>query len=379
MRILVVGRGFPTRENNMLGSFEYEQAQMLAKNGHKVYYPFIDLRSMRHWRKWGLIQENLHDVNVIRLNIPIGRALPAHIREKLYMPLLRWQLKKIGLKYGIPDIIHVHYPSIFKYDTFAFLQKQGAKVVGTEHWSQVQNKTLDPQSLKNLNDFTSNADALCCVGSLLKKSIVELTGTKKEIMIIPNVVSDFFKPVQENHTGFRFISSGRLVPGKQFDKIVEAFLNVFQGNADVSLTLVGNGEEYNKLAEIVQKRKAEKQVHLLGTMSRQKTAELVAKSDALVVFSGLETFCVPVIEAWACGKPVIATITTVLADNPDARLGIMVDWCDIQSLEKAFQDMYNHYENYNSNWLIKYAREHFSEEAVYDQIAKLYNNVMDKQ
>lgn len=375
MRIVVVGRGLPAKENNMLGSFEYEQAQMLARAGHEVYYPYIDLRSIRHWRKFGFTSEIKSGVNVVSLSIPIGRLFPIVIRNKLYKSLRQWQLKKIVRKFGIPDIVHVHYPSLFRYDIFRYAQESGAKIIGTEHWTKVQNKTLAPQCLINLKDFVENADAICCVGALLKKSIIELTGTKKEITIIPNVVSINFEPVQEDHVGFRFISSGRLVPVKQFDKVIEAFLNVFQGQSDVTLTLAGNGEEYSNLVEIIKRRNAENQVRLLGVVSRDEMANLIAGADALVVFSRLETFCVPVIEAWTCGKPVISTATTVLADNPDARLGVMVDCQNIKTLEDALLFVYEHYSEYDSERISEYAKEHFSEEAVCRKLVNIYTEI----
>ena len=376
MRIVVVGRDFPTKENNMCGSFEFEQAQMLARAGHEIYFPYIDLRSIRHWRKFGFTNEIRNGVKVTGINIPIGRLLPAAVRNKLYAPLLRWALKKIDIKFGTPDIVHVHYPALFQYSSFRNLQEKGAKLIGTEHWTQVQNKTISAEFLKNLKDFAEHADAVCCVGSLLRKAIAELTGTQKEIAIIPNVVNDVFKPIEEQHSGFRFLSSGRLVPVKQFDQVIEAFLNVFQGQREVTLTLAGGGEEYNNLAEIVKRRNAEKQVRLLGVMSREEMAGLMAGTDALVAFSELETFCVPVIEAWSCGKPVIATTTTVFADNPDARLGIMVDWQDTKSLEKALLSIYKHYSEYDSEWISEYAKEHFSEEAVCRKLVGVYMEAM---
>lgn len=377
MRIVVVGRDFPTKANNMCGSFEYEQAQMLARAGLEVYFPYIDLRSIRHWRKLGFTNEIQNGVNVIGVNIPIGRLLPAAVRNKLYKPLWRRALKKIDMKFGTPDIVHVHYPALFQYSYFQNLQENGAKLVGTEHWSQVQNKTLSAEFLKNLKDFVEHADAVCCVGSLLKKAITELTGTQKKIAIIPNVVNAVFKPIEEQRSGFRFLSSGRLVPVKQFDKVIEAFLNVFQGQSEVTLTLAGGGEEYNNLAEIIKRRNAEQQVRLLGIISRKEMAGLMAGMDALVVFSELETFCVPVIEAWTCGKPVITTTTTtVLADNPDARLGIMVDWQDIRSLEKALSSIYKNYSEYDSKWISEYAKEHFSEEVVCRKLIGIYRDAM---
>ena len=38
MKIWVIGRGFPVKKNNMKGSFEFEQAQMLARHGNEVIY-----------------------------------------------------------------------------------------------------------------------------------------------------------------------------------------------------------------------------------------------------------------------------------------------------------------------------------------------------
>ncbi len=377
MRIVVIGRNFPTKENNMCGSFEFEQAQMIARFGHEVYYPYIDLRSIRHWRKFGLTKEIKNGVRVIAINIPIGRLLPAFLRNKLYMPLWHWLFKKIGREYGNPDIVHVHYPSLFEYGCFEDLQKAGIKLVGTEHWSEVQKKTLPSNCLKNLNDFVKNADIVCCVNKVLKESIIELTGTNKEIRVVSNVVNSIFKPIEEEHSGFRFISAGRLTSIKQFDKVIEAFLNVFQGQKNIILTLAGDGEEYNNLVEIIKRKNAGDQVHLLGTVSREKMAALVAETDVQVVFSKYETFCLPVIEAWTCGKPVIATTTTTaFADNADVRLGCMVDWNDIKSLENAFLYVYEHYDDYDCRWISEYAKERFREEAVYRKLLDIYRNVM---
>ena len=43
MKIWVIGRGYPTPENKMWGSFELEQAKMLARNGHDVSFIALTL------------------------------------------------------------------------------------------------------------------------------------------------------------------------------------------------------------------------------------------------------------------------------------------------------------------------------------------------
>ena len=142
MRILVVGRDFPTKENHMMGSFEYDQAKMLVRNGHKVYYLFVDLRSLRHWRKFGFVKQEVDGVSVVAMNIPIGRALPADVRDRLYAPLRKYQMKMFCRYFGTPDVVYVHYPALYPYEIFAPVQALGARVVGAEHWSKVQNRDL---------------------------------------------------------------------------------------------------------------------------------------------------------------------------------------------------------------------------------------------
>ena len=41
MKIWVIGRSYPEPSNNMMGSFEYEQAKMLQKNGEEGILPLL--------------------------------------------------------------------------------------------------------------------------------------------------------------------------------------------------------------------------------------------------------------------------------------------------------------------------------------------------
>ena len=150
-----------------------------------------------------------------------------------------------------------------------------------------------------------------------------------------------------------------------------------QDNKNVSLTLAGNGGEYKKINCIIRQKKAEDQVHLLGMVSRNEMADLLSEANALVVYSEMETFCVPIIEAWMCGKPVIATnTTTVFEEHFDKRLGIMVNSNDTSSLKKALMDIYLKYAQYDSEWIHNYAKKHFSEEAVFSIISDIYTKVL---
>lgn len=69
-------------------------------------------------------------------------------------------------------------------------------------------------------------------------------------MVVPNVVNANFIPSNSSHSGFRFVAVGRLVKIKQFDKIISAFAENFKDDLNVSLVIVGDGEEFHELQKV---------------------------------------------------------------------------------------------------------------------------------
>lgn len=377
LKIWVVGRGIPNPQNKMLGSFELEQAQALAKSGADVVYLGISVRSARNLHNIGFCNLNSFSVPVYSFNFPIGRVLPLTITDKVYDIAFTAISKRIIKEHGMPDIIHIHYPAQRPYNGLRRMQERGTRIIATEHWSKVQDMTIGKKARMNLTAFVSESDAFICVSSALKKSVIELIGTSRRIEVVPNLVNPFFNTqFQKKSKSFNYVVSGRLVEFKQVNKVVQAFIEVFDKNENVSLTIAGGGEQYNTIKSIIEKESREKQIHLLGSVSREKMAEIMAKSDALISYSRMETFCVPVIEAWMCGKPVIASGSIpVMIDNPDKRLGVTVNEYSIETLETALRTMYNSQDDYDTKWIADYALTHFSESAIAHSLLKIYEAV----
>lgn len=377
MQIWVIGRGIPAKENNMLGSFEFEQAQMLERHGYKVYYPVIDLRSLRHKRKIGFAHETIAGVNIETLNIPIGRALPAMIRNKLYEPLRKYQFRMLGKKYGIPNIIIVHYPCIYKYDAFDYLQAEGAKIIGTEHWSKVQNLDLPKANRDNLQDFVKKADAITCVGIRLREAIIRITKTKRNIIIVPNMVSAIFdyKNINSESHVFSFIAVGRLSKEKGYDKLVRAFCRSFENSKNVHLHIVGGGEEYSKLKEIVLQNQASDIITLHGVMQRHELSWFYHKCNVLIMPSDYETFGVPVIEAMSCGLPVITTKNAGVSHYVNTERGIVLEDNEVESISEALIDIRNRYSEFDRQQISEFSNNHFSENSVFKMISEIFDRV----
>lgn len=375
MKIWVIGRGFPTEKNQMLGSFELEQAQMLADD-HEVYYPVAETGILSQ-PGWTTQVFKAGEATVYKCSIPIPIRKLRRISKGFCM---NWLLRSLEKRFGRPDIIHVHYPSIMFFT--CHLKKPltryktlGVKIVCTEHYTKVLTKEIGKKLQRGLQWFAKNTDAFLCVGNPLKKSIRELTGVDREYAVVPNVVNRLFFEITQNkpeETRFSFIAVGRLVPVKQFDMLIDAFTEAFKDQQNVRLTIVGDGVEHEKLKSQIENLGMQSQIELVGTKNREEVAQLLADCDALVCPSRLETFGVPVAEAMACGKPFIGTEAIGFLDSIPENCGIIINSQSKEQLVNALVEIYRHYDQFDRDLAIRTAKDLFSEKAVKDRLNQLY-------
>jgi len=120
------------------------------------------------------------------------------------------------------------------------------------------------------------------------------TYRRPATVIYPPVNFDNF-PLTENKDDF-YVSVSRLVPYKRVDLLLEAFGRMPQRK----LVVIGSGSELAKL-----RRKAPENVDLRGRLPDAEMSEYVGRARAFV-YAAEEDFGISMVEAQACGTPVIA-------------------------------------------------------------------------
>ncbi len=376
MKIWVIGRNYPDQSNNGQGSFELEQAKMLAKRGNDVTYIACVLHPFWRIKNGGFVEFDDAPVRVIAYS---GFFTP-HMTDPMiqfpYFPRLRnrkWEklLRKAEESVGLPDVIHLHYPlMVLSHEAFMRYKERGVELVVTEHWSKVQNQHLDKYEIYQMKTYLNIADTYMAVGYKLRRSIIETSGTTREVEILPNIVNDLFRPAQRSHDGYKFGVVGRLSPEKQVDKIISAFAKNFINQTGISLVIVGDGKERRKLEKMANILKVENQIEFNGIKSRSETAEIMKNLDCLICYSRYETFGVSVIEAWACGVPVITTTADSVSEQWDEKMGISIGSNCSSELEKAMLQMIEL--KYDRYYISEYAIRNYSEDNVYAKLMNIY-------
>lgn len=182
------------KKNKMRGSFELEQAQLLSAHGHCVTYLAAVLHPVNKVKKWGFCHFKDGEINVHVASVPF---LPErmHVHPKwLLVRVWKKLLETAEKEYGMPDIIHIHYPGMnFIPEAVLPYQKKGVKIVTTDHWTKTLTDNMDSFQRNQLITYAHEVDAVLCVGHPLKESIQRITRTEKPIQVVPNVVSSTMK------------------------------------------------------------------------------------------------------------------------------------------------------------------------------------------
>ena len=113
------------------------------------------------------------------------------------------------------------------------------------------------------------------------------------------------RPAPPARPGLHLVFVGRITPIKGLRMLMEALARARETHPDLTLTLVGDGEDRAHLEELA--RPMGDAVRFAGFLSQERVADAVAAADALVLPSFAEGLPVVLMEAMAAGKPVIAT------------------------------------------------------------------------
>ena len=300
-----------------------------AKKNHRIYLPLFP---------FAIEQFDLSDYNLI---ISSSHAIA----------------KGVLTRYDQLHICYCHTPIRYAWDLyFRYLEDAGIKT-GIKGW--FVKRTLHKMRLWDVL-ASRRPDYLIANSKHIAKRIKKIYGRDAEVIYPPVDVDKFSIGTQKENF---YLTVSRFTNYKRIDLIVQAF-NMMP---DKKLVVVGGGAEEKKIKSI-----AGKNIEILPFQEQDSVKQLMQKAKAFV-FAADEDFGIVVVEAMACGTPVIAwngggTRESVL----NGETGILFSEQSVESIISAIKE-FEKDENKFSPGVIRKHSEKFSrkifEENIRDFVA----------
>jgi glycosyltransferase involved in cell wall biosynthesis len=162
----------------------------------------------------------------------------------------------------------------------------------------------------------NRADVIIAVSNAIREDLIAKFGINRSKIVViynPYDIEMIQKMAREEietcYSGIFsnpvIISSGRLTYQKGYWHLIRAFQKVREAIPQIKLVILGRGNMETKLRNLIESLNMTEDVYLLGYINNP--FKLIARSKIYVLSSLYEGFPNAMVEAMACGLPVIAT------------------------------------------------------------------------
>lgn len=311
-----------------------------------------------------------------------NRILPSVIQRSISKQVLK------KLSHSKPDLIHIHYAYPSGLLIPALKKHLDVPVLLTIHGSNFYNSINKPVLHKIMENSLDQADQIIAVGPALEKNILnEFPHLEQKVRTIHNFVDTGFFQIKnqtatyfsknDSKRPFQLLAVANLRYTKGIDTLIDA-INLISDKADINLTVIGRlNDEPDFQKKIYKKIRSLDlgNVNFLGPKNRSEILEWMQRSDGFVLPSRKEAFGIALIEAMACGLPIVSTRSggpeTILRD----KWGYLVDPGNPEGLADAIYKM-TQLDSFDAVGQHQYIEDNFGKKRYVKEYTELYEQFL---
>ena len=338
MNILVLTHSYPDQKYKWRGIFVKEQVEALGlKHDIIVVYFKVDYSHFAPFSHYSY-QKNRKG-RVTEYEVTINRSFPVITKIK------------------------------FLSDTYRF-------IILTEH-SRIKSYFRSWFHKQCVNYTLKKTACIISVSNALKEEIVSLC--QRPVIVIHNIV-DVNKFHLSDSGQVKIFNIGFLGGlnnnNKGLDLLLKSVSQLERRN--FVLHIGGNGILLDNFKKMARELGIEQNCKFYGEISRNEIADFYSKLDIFVLPSRYETFGIVLIEAMACGIPVIATKCGGPQEIVTPTTGILIQKENTEELKSAIINMSENLKSYSKEAIRNYANTNFGKEVFIEQLSDLYKEILTK-
>lgn len=398
MKLLVLADIYPSKEHPVSGVFVKEQVERL-KMHHDIRVMVIGRRFVRLGGRaflkymfsnlMGRMEggKNKEDgQEIIRLEYPVfvitGRPLHIFNGISAYLAVFN-KLSEMGFR---PDLIYAHKSFPAGYVGWKIKTKTNVPVVTMEFQGPFSSYFNEPYLGDRVLGAINHVDFTVYTGFQLK--VIQDCGVKADRLRVAYYGIDInkFFPDREGYGRrkreiamgkIRLVVIGRVEEEKGIRYLFEAIQILKKEFPDIHLSVVGPVDKGGtEILDSIRQMRLEDNIHYKGICPNSDLPFVINAHDILVSASLFETFGITLLEAMACGKPVVAARSGGPAETVNDKAGVLVEKANPQALANGIRYVIENYEKYDQEGIRDYVVKNFSHEVAIKRLNGLFEEVL---
>lgn len=253
----------------------------------------------------------------------------------------------LSVRNWVPDVVHAHdwlvaHPAVALADYF------DVPLVSTIHATEAGRHSgwVAGRVSRQVHALESwlarETDSLITCSASMREEITTLFGPGlAEITVIPNGIDLDGWPfaIRRSHNSERpaeLLYFGRLEYEKGVHDAIAALPRIRRSHPGTTLTIAGDGTQYDFLVEVARRHKVLRAVDFIGRVDHSQLLALLHRCDVAVLPSHYEPFGIVALEAAAAGAPLVTSTAGGLGEAViDGITGMSCPPRDVAALARA--------------------------------------------
>ena len=287
--------------------------------------------------------------------------------------------KNVLLRSGVAsleyDIIHPHQAQVLYYLLF----KKPEKPI-VFHYHAASNMIQELNLKSSMKLFKKRISKFISVSKKASHHLEEWAGKCDDVVIYNGVDTKFFhpgleQPYRKGSPQLLFVSVLRKY--KKTVDLISAMPELLKTYPKAHLQIVGNGEDFSRLQNIIKEKNLEKNIEMTGRIDDEELRLRYASCDMYVSASTNEHCPVPTFEAMACGRPlVLSELESHMEIINVSKAGLAFSFSDNHDLCQKIINVYENKEVFGKDAL-KFVQNHSLQEFS-KRVEEIYNKILNQ-
>ena len=359
LRVLFIPQWYPSMDesNQVSGTFCREHVHAAS-----VYDDVAALVYSARQDRWPTLRwRRVDDGGVPTFYATYGMSpIPKTTRPFFYLHLRR-AFSRLVKEWGRPDVIHTQ--DGYGYYVIKTLAPFRIPVVISQHSTAFMERTVDQATVRRSQWAFHRAMRVLPANKFAQQDY-EPYGLHPRTTWLPNALdTDVFYPSTQAKQPWLLHASG-FTAAKRFPDIIQAFGRLGMRRPEAVLQVVGDSPQRKQMEALAGEQLPPKSFQFYGAVSKPELAALMRRSSGFVFASDAETFGCVLMEAMACGCPVLTTGVGGIPAVVRSGEGLFVEVGNIDQIANGMRQLLDGTHGLDLERISREARTRFSHQTV---------------